>query len=119
MQAFSEQAILFQEKILERSGLGEESYFSDGTLRLHSTAAAPVPELAPTPAVAAGIMRLQTELTDATHQECLDESNMVLFDCVANLLEKTGTQPHEVRLHLPLLPATALLPACCTSHSAA
>ena len=34
MQLFSEENILFQEKIVERSGMGEKTYLSDGEPQL-------------------------------------------------------------------------------------
>lgn len=32
MQAFNEQSLAFQEKIMERSGLGDDTYLPDGML---------------------------------------------------------------------------------------
>ena len=43
-----------------------------------------------------GILRQQHDGSPTTHQECLDESEMILYDCVSKLLEKTGTDPSEV-----------------------
>ena len=44
----------------------------------------------------AGILRLATDPSGITHKECLEESSLVLFQCVEELLIKADIQPQEV-----------------------
>ena len=46
----------------------------------------------------AGVIRQKDDTSPTTHDECLAESEMILYDCVENLLEKTGIQASEVGL---------------------
>ena len=75
MQVFTDANIEFQEKILERSGLGDETGLSDGILGMRD-----------------GPMK--TSLKSA-----LDETEMILFDVTDSLLQKTGIDPTEVCLY--------------------
>lgn len=82
---FTEQNLEFQEKILERSGLGDETGLSDG------------------------IAAMKDGEVKTTLRAALDESEMVLYEVVQDLLEKTNTDPQEVPPHtLALLTST-----CC------
>ena len=74
LQVFTEQNLEFQEKILERSGLGDETGLSDG------------------------IAAMKDGDVKTTLRAALDESEMVLYDVVENLLAKTNTDPQEVQL---------------------
>jgi 3-ketoacyl-CoA synthase len=80
---FTEANLEFQGKILERSGLGDETGLSDGIAAMKDG-------------------EVKTSLRAA-----LDESEMVLYDVVEQLINKTGIDPQEVRcacrapLHCP------------------
>lgn len=69
---FTEANLEFQEKILERSGLGDETGLSDG------------------------IAAMKDGEVKTTLRAALEESEMVLYDVVENLLAKTNTDPQEV-----------------------
>ncbi|BDA49612.1 3-ketoacyl-CoA synthase 11 [Coccomyxa sp. Obi] len=69
---FTEQNLEFQEKILERSGLGDETGLSDG------------------------IAAMKDGEVKTTLRAALEESEMVLYDVVENLLAKTNTDPQEI-----------------------
>jgi hypothetical protein len=71
-QVFTEANLEFQEKILERSGLGDETGLSDGIAAMKDG-------------------EVKTSL-----RSVLDESEMVLYDVVEQLLTKTNTDPQEV-----------------------
>lgn len=43
----------------------------------------------------AGLLRVVQDTSPITLEECLAESRMVMFTCVAELLAKTGVQPHQ------------------------
>lgn len=75
MQVFSEQNMEFMEKIIERSGLGDETGLSDGILAMRDPDA-----------------KLGTTLKAAT-----EETQMVIFEVAANLLKKTGVRPDQAR----------------------
>ena len=77
LQVFTEQNLEFQEKILERAGLGDETGLSDG------------------------IAAMKDGDLKTTLRAALDESEMVLYDVVENLLAKTNTDPQEVCAPLP------------------
>lgn len=77
---FTEQNLEFQEKILERSGLGDETGLSDG------------------------IAAMKDGDVKTTLRAALEESEMVLYDVVEDLLAKTNTDPQEVKL--------ILMPSC-------
>ena len=74
-QVFSEQNMEFMEKIIERSGLGDETGLSDGILSMRD------PDT-----------KLGTTLKAAT-----DETQMVIFEVAANLLKKTNVRPDQAR----------------------
>ena len=44
----------------------------------------------------AACKRVVHDTSKITLIDCLEESRMVLFDCVGNLLAKTGVQPKQV-----------------------
>lgn len=69
---FTEANLEFQEKILERSGLGDETGLSDGIAAMKDG-------------------EVKTSL-----RSVLDESEMVLYEVVENLLAKSNTDPQEV-----------------------
>lgn len=66
---FNDEALAFQEKLLTRTGLGQETYFPNGVLKLP-------PSL--------------------TMEDAREESRMVLFGCLEALFKRTGVQPQEV-----------------------
>lgn len=66
---FSEEALQFQEKLLSRTGLGEETYFPPGVLKLP-------PSL--------------------TMEDAREESRLVLFSCLRDLFARTGVKPTDV-----------------------
>lgn len=70
---FTEANLEFQGKILERSGLGDETGLSDGIAAMKDG-------------------DVKTSLRAA-----LDESEMVLYDVVEQLINKSGIDPQEVR----------------------
>ena len=74
-QVFSEQNMEFMEKIIERSGLGDETGLSDGILAMREPSAA-----------------LGTSLKAAT-----EETQMVIFDVAGSLLMKANVRPDEAR----------------------
>ncbi len=74
LQVFTEANLEFQEKILERSGLGDETGLSDG------------------------IAAMKDGEVKTTLKAALEESEMVLYDVVENLLAKSNTDPQEVCL---------------------
>ena len=74
-QVFSEQNMEFMEKIIERSGLGDETGLSDGILAMRDPDA-----------------KLGTTLKAAT-----EETQMVIFDVAANLLKKANVRPDQAR----------------------
>lgn len=63
------------EKIIERSGLGDETGLSDGILRMKEPGG-----------------DISTSLKDAT-----DETQMVIFDVAGNLLRKANVSAQEAR----------------------
>jgi len=67
--AFTEENLLFQKKILERSGLGQSTYFPEAVLR--------VP---PNPCMA----------------EARKEAETVMFGAIDDLLAKTGVKPKDI-----------------------
>lgn len=69
---FTEENILFQEAILDRSGLGDATGLSDAILRMNE-----------------GDVR--TSLKDS-----LDETEMIMYEIVDDLLKKTGRDPKEI-----------------------
>ncbi|EIE19204.1 very-long-chain 3-ketoacyl-CoA synthase [Coccomyxa subellipsoidea C-169] len=69
---FTEANLEFQEKILERSGLGDETGLSDG------------------------IAAMKDGEVKTTLKAALEESEMVLYDVVENLLAKSNTDPQEI-----------------------
>jgi len=69
---FTEENILFQEAILDRSGLGDATGLSDAILRMNE-----------------GDVR--TSLRDS-----LDETEMIMYEIVDDLLKKTGRDPKEI-----------------------
>ena len=69
---FTEANLEFQGKILERSGLGDETGLSDGIAAMKDG-------------------EVKTSLRAA-----LDESEMILYDVVEQLINKTGIDPQEV-----------------------
>lgn len=75
LQVFSEQNMEFMEKIIERSGLGDETGLSDGILAMRDPDA-----------------KLGTTLKAAT-----EETQMVIFDVAANLLKKANVRPDQAR----------------------
>ena len=72
LQVFTQQNVEFQEKIMDRAGLGDKTGLSDAIVAMRDG-------------------ELKTTLRGA-----LDESEMVLYDVVENLLTKTNTAPQEV-----------------------
>ena len=86
LQVFTEANLEFQEKILERSGLGDETGLSDG------------------------IAAMKDGEVKTTLRAALEESEMVLYDVVENLLAKTNTDPQEVNpLYLTLVARLSML----------
>ena len=90
---FTEANLEFQGKILERSGLGDETGLSDGIAAMKDG-------------------ELQTSLRAA-----LDESEMVLYDVVEQLINKTGIDPQEVRSASVGCSAKPMLAACTDAQS--
>lgn len=88
---FTEANLEFQGKILERSGLGDETGLSDGIAAMKDG-------------------DLQTSLRAA-----LDESEMVLYDVVEQLINKTGIDPQEVCCKLSALHSLAAVWPCSAS----
>lgn len=64
----------FMEKIIERSGLGDETGLSDGILAMQQPGA-----------------ELKTSLKQTT-----DETEMVIFDVAGNAMRQSGVRPEEV-----------------------
>ena len=85
---FTEANLEFQGKILERSGLGDETGLSDGIAAMKDG-------------------EVKTSLRAA-----LDESEMVLYDVVEQLINKTGIDPQEVCSNLFALHGSAISWAC-------
>lgn len=80
---FTEANLEFQGKILERSGLGDETGLSDGIAAMKD-----------------GDMK-------TTLRAALDESEMVLYDVVEQLINKSNIDPQEVCcLHLTFVCST-------------
>ncbi|KAK9838154.1 hypothetical protein WJX81_004882 [Elliptochloris bilobata] len=71
---FSEQNMEFMEKIIDRSGLGDETGLSDGILAMRDPDA-----------------KLGTSLKAVT-----EETQMVIFDVAGNLLKQANVRPDEV-----------------------
>jgi len=69
---FTEENILFQEAILDRSGLGDATGLSDAILRMNEG-------------------DVKTSLRDS-----LDETEMIMYEIVDDLLKKTGRDPKEI-----------------------
>lgn len=67
--SFTEENLAFQKKILERSGLGQKTYFPEAIL-----------EVPPNPCMA----------------EARKEAEMVMFGAIDALLEKTGVKPKDI-----------------------
>ena len=85
---FTEANLEFQGKILERSGLGDETGLSDGIAAMKD-----------------GDMK-------TTLRAALDESEMVLYDVVEQLINKSNIDPQEVCcLHITLPLYAAPCPA--------
>lgn len=66
---FSEEAMAFQEKLLGRTGLGEETYFPPGVM---------------------------AEPPSLTMEDARVESRLVLFTCLDQLFARTGVKPSQV-----------------------
>ena len=66
---FTEDAIKFQEKVISRSGLGEETYLPEGIMKDES---------------------------DISMESARSEAREVLFTCVEEALKATNTKPHQV-----------------------
>ena len=43
----------------------------------------------------AGVERINVDCSQQTHAECMAEAELVIYDCVENLLHKTGVQPSQ------------------------
>ncbi|KAK9787114.1 hypothetical protein WJX73_004058 [Symbiochloris irregularis] len=70
---FTEENVAFMEKVLAVSGLGERTALSKGILRLRQ-----------------GVTKAKG------YQECLEESDTILMDCVENVLRKTNITADQV-----------------------
>ncbi|KAK9811672.1 hypothetical protein WJX72_008053 [[Myrmecia] bisecta] len=68
-KAFTDQSLEFQEKIMERSGLGDETYLPDA---------------------------VQCRPPQINMANARAEAEMVLFESLANVLKNTGTRPSQV-----------------------
>ena len=68
-QKFNQESLAFQQRIAERSGLGEDTYLPIG---------------------------LHKNPFDITMSSARDEAEMVMFGCVGDLLEKTGLKPRDI-----------------------
>ena len=75
----------FMEKIIERSGLGDETGLSDGILAMRDPDA-----------------KMHTTLKAAT-----EETQMVIFEVAANLLKKANVRPDQARA-----PASGCISVC-------
>ena len=67
--AFNDESLAFQEKVLSRSGLGEETYLPPG---------------------------IMSESPNINMESAREEAREVLFTCVAEALRTTGTKPQAV-----------------------
>ena len=76
---FTEANLEFQGKILERSGLGDETGLSDG------------------------IAAMKDGEVRTTLRAALDESEMILYDVVEQLINKANIDPQEVNDCTPAL----------------
>ncbi len=74
-QVFNEANLEFMEKIIERSGLGDETGLSDGIQAMREPGAP-----------------MKTTLKQAT-----DETEMVIFDVAGNAMHQSGVRPEEAR----------------------
>lgn len=75
-QVFTEQNMEFMEKIIERSGLGDETGLSDGILAMRDPGAA-----------------MSTSLKAAS-----EETQMVIFEVAGDLLKKANVRPDQARI---------------------
>eukprot|EP00889_Picochlorum_renovo_P008382 jgi/Picre1/35412/NNA_002874.t1 len=66
---FTEESVTFQEKVLHRGGLGDETYIPEG---------------------------IMSDPVDASMEAARDEAREVLFTCVEEALAKTGIKPQKV-----------------------
>ena len=68
----------------------------------------------------AGVERINKDGTPCTLAECMAESEMVLYDCVENLLRKTAVQPqqvgHTTEAHQTDVSLRAHTPTCQYKH---
>eukprot|EP00884_Botryococcus_braunii_P006528 jgi/Botrbrau1/15877/Bobra.40_1s0061.1 len=69
---FTAENVDFQEKILERSGLGDDTGLTDGILAMKDGA------------------------TRTTLKDAMDETEMIIFDVVENLLRNNNVDPQEI-----------------------
>jgi len=88
-QVFNEANLEFMEKIIERSGLGDETGLSDGIQAMREPGAP-----------------MKTTLKQAT-----DETEMVIFDVAGNAMRQAGVRPEEAR-------ARDRLSRCCQAAAA-
>jgi predicted naringenin-chalcone synthase len=88
---FSEESILFQERMLKQSGCGPRTAWPPGIVKC-----------------------LNGEVADRSVEGSRKESETVMFDCVRGVLEKTGTNPKDIDILVVNCSLFAPTPSLCT-----
>ena len=104
----------FQQKIIERSGLGDSTGLSDGKQNaqfscLSSNFLSTLQLCLLNRRHAAGILAMEHGPLKTSMQSAMAETEEVIYSVVEGLLQKTQIHPREVGIHFPLKAIVMLL----------